>query len=1042
MIRLEFALRAILCLIFLLLPLAAQSLSRLRLEQSADLQTWQSIAVTSEMIDAKGRIVVYTDDTQRQFRIQLEADNQPNSNPPHTSAASILNRLRLEQSVDLKVWENVAVAPAMIDTNGRLVLTASTGRRFYRMQIESIQAPEISAEPVSTAVINGSAAVLTVTANGDGPFTYQWYQGAVGTTTNPVGTNSASFTTPALSSTRQYWVRITSGELHIDSRQATVTVVGQPPVEFALIPAGTYTMGHTYPVEIAPNDWDAPTVSVAVSTLYIGRHEVTKALWDEVRSWALANGYNDLAEGAGKAPNHPVQNVSWWDVIKWCNARSEREGLSPCYSAGGIVMKNGTTIPSVNWAAGGYRLPTEAEWEKAARAGLIGLRYPTGTNLLSHSLANYFGASEYTPWDLSNDYHQSYNNGIQPYTSPVGSFEPNAYGLYDMAGNVYEWCWDRYGQSSYIDGTVDPRGAALGGARTVRGGSWNGSSGECLSFARTKITPSAAVNDLGFRITKNLSLSDQAAPRKASIPSAITVSNGQSSRLTVSSDGTGPFNYQWYQGNVGDVTKPVGENHSSYTSPNITNTAIYWVRVANSAGTTDTAACTILAMPDVTDQPASRSIVAGGTATLSVSASGSDPLSYQWYQGPVGVVTHPVGTNSATFTTPSLFTTTNYWVRVSNSVGSVNSLSSTILCSPIITSQPANQTIISGNTATLTVASTGSPPMTYQWYQGAVGTTTTPVGENSASFTTPALTTTTSYWVRVSNAAGSVDSVMATLKAVSVPADLALIPAGVFQMGVTSGDTDWNAPDVSVTVSDFYIGKNEVTKALWDEVRAWAAANGYTDLATGAGKASNHPVQAVSWWDVIKWCNARSQKEGLTPVYTASGAVMKTGTTAPTVSWSANGYRLPTEAEWEKAARGGVSGKRFPWGTDTISHSQANFWNGGSEAYKTGTTGFHPTYATGSTPYTSPVGSFAANGYGLHDMAGNVSEWCWDWNRGATYVNGATDPRGAASGSYRVLRGGSWLSNALYCRAADRGSSSPSSQNFGLGLRVARSSVP
>jgi formylglycine-generating enzyme required for sulfatase activity len=266
-----------------------------------------------------------------------------------------------------------------------------------------------------------------------------------------------------------------------------------------------------------------------------------------------------------------------------------------------------------------------------------------------------------------------------------------------------------------------------------------------------------------------------------------------------------------------------------------------------------------------------------------------------------------------------------------------------------------------------------------------------------------------------------------------------MIPAGAFTMGRTSGDTDTNAPPVNVTVSQFYMGKYEVTKAEWDEVRAWAVNKGYTDLAAGAGKASNHPVQTVSWWDVIKWCNARSEKEGLTPCYTVSGSVMKTGSTAPTVNWTANGYRLPTEAEWEKAARGGVSGKRFPWGEDTISHNEANFNNSGTETYKTGTTGYHPTYGVGSMPYTSPVGSFAGNGYRLHDMAGNVWEWCWDWYGATSYVNSATDPRGAASGTVRVYRGGSWYDVERGCRAALRGNGTASGTNFSFGFRVARS---
>ncbi len=269
-----------------------------------------------------------------------------------------------------------------------------------------------------------------------------------------------------------------------------------------------------------------------------------------------------------------------------------------------------------------------------------------------------------------------------------------------------------------------------------------------------------------------------------------------------------------------------------------------------------------------------------------------------------------------------------------------------------------------------------------------------------------------------------------------------LIPAGVFTMGRTSGDTDSNAPPVSVNVSAFFMGKYEVTHSLWLTVANWANANGY-DIPFGGGKGANHPVHSISWFDMVKWCNARSQRDGLTPVYTVRGAVMKTGTTAPTANWNASGYRLPTEAEWEKAARGGVSGKRFPWGTDSISHSQANYYSSTSYTYDVSPTRtMHPTYATGSRPYSSPVGSFAANGYGLYDMAGNMWEWCWDWYGASTYVNGATNPRGLSSGSFRVFRGGCWECFPQLCRVAQRGYNTPDAPSGNVGFRMARSSVP
>jgi sulfatase modifying factor 1 len=287
-----------------------------------------------------------------------------------------------------------------------------------------------------------------------------------------------------------------------------------------------------------------------------------------------------------------------------------------------------------------------------------------------------------------------------------------------------------------------------------------------------------------------------------------------------------------------------------------------------------------------------------------------------------------------------------------------------------------------------------------------------------------------------------------------VPTNMALIPAGTFSMGDSFGENSDELPVHPVSVSAFYMDKYEVTKALWDEVATWAADNGY-DISAASADAleANHPAHSVSWYEAVKWCNARSEKEGLTPCYTVGGAVMKAGTAIPDCNFAANGYRLPTEAEWEKAARGGLSGQRFPWG-NTISHSQANYYSIWYFSYDVSPTeGYHPTYATGDEPgsspwasYASPVGSFAANAYGLYDMAGNISEWCWDWYDASYYYASSplSNPTGPASGSSRVMRSGNWNSFANLLRTSYRsGDYAPESDdNLILGFRCARSLVP
>ena len=279
--------------------------------------------------------------------------------------------------------------------------------------------------------------------------------------------------------------------------------------------------------------------------------------------------------------------------------------------------------------------------------------------------------------------------------------------------------------------------------------------------------------------------------------------------------------------------------------------------------------------------------------------------------------------------------------------------------------------------------------------------------------------------------------------AVSGRTGMVAIPTGSFTMGgcFLEGEED-ESPTRVVHVDAFRMDRHEITKSKWDEVRAWAVTNGYSDLATGKGKAADQPVHTVNWYDCVKWCNARSQQEGLTPCYTVRDAVYKTGTAAPDCNWSAAGYRLPTEAEWEKAARGGESGRRFPWNdSDTIEHSRANYRSSFSCNYDTSQTSqFHPIHGSGTVPHTSPVGSFAANGYGLYDMAGNVYEWCWDWYSSNYYATApANNPHGPPSGEIRVFRGGCWNSTADQCRVSHRaGYATPGNSGFGLSFRTVR----
>ena len=245
------------------------------------------------------------------------------------------------------------------------------------------------------------------------------------------------------------------------------------------------------------------------------------------------------------------------------------------------------------------------------------------------------------------------------------------------------------------------------------------------------------------------------------------------------------------------------------------------------------------------------------------------------------------------------------------------------------------------------------------------------------------------------------------------------VQGGTFPMGSSSGESD-EKPVHNVTVSSFYIGKTEVTQAQWKAVMG----NNPSYF-----KGDNRPVECVSWYDAIVFCNKLSKMDKKTPVYSVNGKTDPdtwgytpcqgdsiSGTI--TMNTGASGYRLPTEAEWEYAAWGGNKRKGYKYsGSDNL----------GTVAWYDDNSGYE----------THNMATKAPNELGLYDMSGNVWEWCWDWYDSSYYSKSpASNPSGDSSGSDRVYRGGCYFNDDIFCRVAFRYYGSPGCRIGDIGFRV------
>ena len=568
--------------------------------------------------------------------------------------------------------------------------------------------------PLPSGTVNGNYTQTFVAAGGR-PFAQGGYTWAIASAGNlPVGTNGFSINATtglfkgksATALTANFTIKVTDSNDTVVTKPFTLTIGPGPSptpgmvlVQGGDLPAGSELAGQV------------------VAGYQIGRTEVTWGEWKLVRDWAVVNGYDLANVGQGLSDKHPVQFVNWFDVIKWCNAKSEKEGLVPPYQVNGVVYKSGylglwgSDMVVLNNIANGYQIPKEAEWEWAARGGVLSKGYFYSGSNDANVVAWFFQ-----------------NTGGKP--QEVASKAPNEIGIYDMSGNMFEWCWEGYSSAYY---------------KRLRGGSFQ----EYPFYT-------------GVSVRQNYAVSAQSR-------------DGDNTFLN-----SGPMGFRYVRNAIGDLVT-----------------------------------------------------VQGGTLPQSSQLSGQK-------------------------------------------------------------------------------------------------------------------------------------------------------------------------------VQAFQIGRTEVTWDEWKNVRAWAAANGYTDLATvGAGTADNHPVQSVNWYEVLKWTNAKSQMEGLAPVYTVNGTTYKTGVQTPEVNAAANGYRLPAENEWEWAARGGVKSGSFTYSGGNDINAVA--W-----------------YATNSSNATKAVGTKVANELGIYDMSGNVWELCFD----------------VYDTSYRSIRGGNWLDIVGFCAVGSRGGAPPINRNVNMGFRLARNIGP
>ena len=617
--------------------------------------------------------------------------------------------------------------------------------------------PALTSQPVSTTIRAGQFVELDATATGAEPLFYQWYQGQTGDTSHPlVGAHTGRLTLPDLGNTGSYWLQVANIAGSANSQTAQITV-NRPPIINAQPPTLTINRGRSASLSVSA-DGNAPLVyqwyqgqSGDTSQPIAGATNpflITPALNDNTAYWVYIT--NEIGEinsqtaqiTINQPPSITQQPVTTTNIVvgQPVTLTVAASGTSPFFYQWYSGQAGDVSQPITDAIHDSYvSPPLQKEADYWVRI----------TNLAGN-------ADSQTAHVIANQPPNITNEPTNPLLNP-GQSATISVTVEGTPPFTYQW---------YVGATADTS-QPIAGATAI-----------------TYTTPSlkdttnywVRVKGPGGQADSQAALVAVNQPPKFNEgPDGTTIKRGQLATLTVDMGGAQPFSYQWYLGKAGDTSHPITDtDNPSFISPALTGDADYWVQVSNVAGQTNstTAHVTVNFPPSIATQPISTTIYPSQTTTLKVVASGTGPLVYQWYQGVAGDISQPIRDyNDPAFTTPALQADTPYWVRVSGPGGIANSQTALVSVGqpPSLTAQPLSATIDLSGTAILTVTATG-PTLIYQWYIGDSGDTSQPItGTTTASFTSSALTTTTTYWVRVSNDLGKADSQAAVIKVNPAP---------------------------------------------------------------------------------------------------------------------------------------------------------------------------------------------------------------------------------------------------------------------------------